>query len=77
MEFLNDAVGHAHAVAKQYALSSHVCPCDVRHTCEIVHQRPVRMSHDWVLLQGEIRQDERYAQGGFHGRGFAPKRCAP
>ena len=59
-----------------YSSRSSICPCLKYITCEICHRQPTLMSHDYVLVKGEIRRDGLTRQEGFRQRTFVSNRCA-
>ena len=76
MAFFPTPEKHAFDVALKYSSRSSICPCLKVITCEICHRLPTLMSHDYVLVKGEIRRDSLTLQDGFRQRTFVSDRCA-
>ena len=67
---------HAVDVSKKFACSSHICPCEAHHTCEVERYGVVRMGSGEVHLQVMISRDGASHQTGFGPMMFQLRRCA-
>lgn len=67
---------HAVDVSKKFACSSHICPCDTYHTCEVERYGIVRMGSGEVHLQVKLCREGSFHQAGFGPMLFQLRRCA-
>ena len=78
MEYFKTAEDHAIELARTFSCRTRICPCMSCVTCEIVHCQVKLMSHDYVILTGEVFRDGAFCADDYPGfsSSFLPKRCA-
>ena len=76
MSFFPTPERHAFDIAMMYSSRTSICPCLKRITCEIGHRQPTLMSHDYVMVKGEIKRNAPTCQDKFREKFFLSSRCA-